>query len=140
MALKRIKSDVETRYLGHIRLWLDALDEIFRVIGEGVKGPVFIIVDDDGSYIADSVVDLADYPSLRMKSLLMKSEDKGVELELSSRQAVLTLRTKLLATRSMASEIERLARSTYRRRIRSNKFTVAIIGVCTFLPACHCCR
>ncbi|GIF16745.1 hypothetical protein Ate01nite_67770 [Actinoplanes teichomyceticus] len=111
MALKRIKSEVDHRSLGHVRFWTEDLSAIVGLIEEASPGEIKITVDEDLS--AAGVEDLAEYPRERLTSFVVTAP--GVELVLGPNVAVLKLEQPNLAVRGMATEIERIAGSGRRR-------------------------
>jgi hypothetical protein len=105
MALKRIKSEVDHRPLGHVRFWTEDLAVIVGLIGQATQEGVEILIDDEIS--ATSVADLADYPHVRMTSFVASAP--GIALILGPGVARLNLDEPNLTTLGMAAEIERLA-------------------------------
>jgi hypothetical protein len=130
MPLTPLSSFEEARYLGHIRLWLDDLDSMVKIVREAVSDKVVIVVD--GHFNADEVEDIArQYESPRLKSFLVRARESGVTLELSKNVAVLRLGKPDLTIRGMATEIERLTRAR-RRSIYPYRLIFVALGFASF--------
>jgi hypothetical protein len=112
MALKRITDIVETRQLGHLKLWFEDIKALVKVLDE--VSPVEMIVI-DGDYRVDTVDDLRQYEAIKVDSIVVTTAEERFRLTLDGRQAELRVKDPDPISRAMSLEIERLAAARKRR-------------------------
>ena len=111
MALTRIKSDVEHRHLGYVRLWIEDLKKIVALIREAAPGDIKIVVDD--KYTTNDVEDLSGYEEVRMKSIVVTAP--RIALLLGPQVATLNMEDPGSLMLGIATQIERIAKQRRRR-------------------------
>ncbi|WP_148307915.1 hypothetical protein [Actinoplanes friuliensis] len=118
-----------------MRLWLDDLVELARVLGAQDIETITI----DGDIIAEDINDLRDYERTKVDSLLLQCVG-GQTVELSRNVAKLVLPDQSIRDLGMAAEVERITRQRRRHiyRLRRAIFAaiptfLAVLGIVAFM-------
>lgn len=109
-------------------LWRDDLAEIVAVIREYESNVTMSITD----YELDDVEDLANLQAPRVDNFVLDTESERIRLSLGRNNALLEVHSTDLATRGVAAEIERIAKT--KRRL-AYRFRVLIVAALVLVAA-----
>ncbi|WP_422754938.1 hypothetical protein [Micromonospora sp. WMMD708] len=124
MAIRRVRSEVDRRQFGHVRVWREDLAAIVSTVSE-VATDIKLAT---GDFMFDSVEDLAEVKSGKVDVFVLTAAAGNIKLKLGLKVANLAITDPDLRTRGMATEIERILRMR-KRRIRHLLPYVVFVGL-----------